>query len=592
MPSHHVVQQSPSVARPGSAVGQTPEQDARPTTSPFATAMELRLHGNCVSGRPGGIMQNGSLGKAVADRYIVPLLIIGSLSLPLACGEPAGPVYATLAITTTCLPNAAPIIAYSTTLVATGGDSSYTWSVTDGSLPPGLSLTASTGVIAGIPVGAGVSSTFTVQVVSGDGQAASQQLTIYVYEVLTVTTTSLPSGATGVAYREALVAAGGDGDYTWSVAIGSLPTGLVLADSTGVISGTPSAETSETFTVQVASSDGQTALQQLAIDVALALRPSERCRDYPDYAIATFEDAALETAIRDALMVGQQEPLTCGVISPLWWLVANNRGITSLAGIQNLTMLMHLGLEINAISDISALSGLTSLQGLYLSANSIRDIGPLGGITSLTELYLGSNSISDISALSGLTRLVHLDLGWNSISDIGALSGLTSLQYLFLRSNSISDISAVSGLTSLNALILSDNSISDISALSGLTSLNDLILSNNSISDIGALSGFTDLTNLHLSFNSIVDISALSGFTSVYALALDNNSISDISALSGMSLKWLMLNNNPNLTDVQALLDNTEIGTGDTVYLESTNVSCTDVAALRAKGVTVYADCT
>jgi len=27
------------------------------------------------------------------------------------------------------------------------------------------------------------------------------------------------------------------------------------------------------------------------------------------------------------------------------------------------------------------------------------------------------------------------------------------------------------------------------------------------------------------------------------------------------------------------------------VFLESTNVSCTDVAALQAKGVTVYSDC-
>jgi hypothetical protein len=39
------------------------------------------------------------------------------------------------------------------------------------------------------------------------------------------------------------------------------------------------------------------------------------------------------------------------------------------------------------------------------------------------------------------------------------------------------------------------------------------------------------------------------------------------------------------------LLDNTGLGAGDTVDLRSTSVSCTDVAALQAKGVTVLSDC-
>ena len=66
-------------------------------------------------------------------------LIIGSLLLALGCGGkdapegndgPMGPSFATLAVTTTSLPNAAPTVAYSQTLMATGGDGSYTWSIT------------------------------------------------------------------------------------------------------------------------------------------------------------------------------------------------------------------------------------------------------------------------------------------------------------------------------------------------------------------------------------------------------------------------------------------------------------------------------
>ena len=70
-------------------------------------------------------------------------LILGSLLLHVGCGgndDSTGPAYATLLVTTTSLPNADRRVAYSRELVASGGDSSYTWSVTDGSLPT-LALT-------------------------------------------------------------------------------------------------------------------------------------------------------------------------------------------------------------------------------------------------------------------------------------------------------------------------------------------------------------------------------------------------------------------------------------------------------------------
>jgi internalin A len=141
-------------------------------------------------------------------------------------------------------------------------------------------------------------------------------------------------------------------------------------------------------------------------------------------------------------------------------------------------------------------------------------------------------------------------------------------------------------------LLINGNSISDISPLSGLTSLTRLGLSGNSISDISVLSGLTSLTVLGLQSNSITDISVLSGLTSLIFLNVGFNSISDISALTGLtSLMTLYLYGNAALSNIQPLLDNTGLGAGDIVFLTSTNVSCTDVAALRAKGVTVVSPC-
>lgn len=56
-----------------------------------------------------------------------------------------------VSITTTSIPNAIKSTAYTTTLAATGGTPAYTWAIITGSLPAGITLTGSTGVIAGTP---------------------------------------------------------------------------------------------------------------------------------------------------------------------------------------------------------------------------------------------------------------------------------------------------------------------------------------------------------------------------------------------------------------------------------------------------------
>jgi hypothetical protein len=86
-----------------------------------------------------------------------------------------------LAITTTSLPNARRNRNYSQTLQATGGVAPYTWSVVSGSLPPGLSLDAATGTIAGRATQTGTWS-FTVQARDVQSPAATdtQPLTLRV----------------------------------------------------------------------------------------------------------------------------------------------------------------------------------------------------------------------------------------------------------------------------------------------------------------------------------------------------------------------------------------------------------------------------
>ena len=171
-----------------------------------------------------------------------------------------------LSVTTTTLANANEGHSYLTTLGATGGTTPYSWSLTSGSLPAGLSLDASTGVISGTPSSAGTS-TFTVTVTDANAITASASLSLVVVAPLCVTTTKVANVAVGQSYLTTLGATGGTTPYSWSLTSGSLPAGLSLDASTGVISGTPSSAGTSTFTVTVTDANAITASASLDIVV-------------------------------------------------------------------------------------------------------------------------------------------------------------------------------------------------------------------------------------------------------------------------------------------------------------------------------------
>ncbi len=91
-----------------------------------------------------------------------------------------------------------------------------------------------------------------------------------VAQTLTITTATLPGGITGQPYQSQLAASGGEPPYTWAVISGSLPSGLVL-NPNGSITGTPTAQGTFPFTVQVTDHLSNTANKNLAITVSSGL---------------------------------------------------------------------------------------------------------------------------------------------------------------------------------------------------------------------------------------------------------------------------------------------------------------------------------
>jgi hypothetical protein len=176
----------------------------------------------------------------------------------------------TLVIGTSSLPDGVVGVDYNATLNAYGGTALYNWSFESGELPPGLSLSGG-GLISGTPTTAGTYH-FIVRVDDSSGQFDTQQYSIIINptsspQPLQITTISLPNGVQGYWYGATLEATGGVYPRTWSLASGSLPPGLGL-DSGGVISGTPTATDTFSFTVRVTDKNGTTATQLLSITIA------------------------------------------------------------------------------------------------------------------------------------------------------------------------------------------------------------------------------------------------------------------------------------------------------------------------------------
>ena len=296
------------------------------------------------------------------------------------------------------------------------------------------------------------------------------------------------------------------------------------------------------------------------------LTHEEDDEDDPDPRL--IPDPNLRAAIAERLGKAPTDSITDTDLARLTELVADERGIRDLRGLEHAVRLERIELRRNSISNLSPLAGLVRLNNIKLRGNKITDVSPLGNLINVDWLGLEENAITDVSPLAGLVKLNGIGLEGNPISDVSPLAGCISLEGINARRTAISDfsslaklarfrwlemdrsnISNLSGLaelTQLTRLQLNDNSIKDITPLAKLTRLESLELVNNTILDVSPLAGLTNLEHLHLRNNIISDVSPLAGLTNLKQLSLNNNAIADFSPLKGLAEKiYIHASNNP-----------------------------------------------
>ena len=182
---------------------------------------------------------------------------------------------------------------YSAMLTASGGEAPYTWQVTSGALPAGLTLT-SDGVLQGTPMHAG-NHQFDVRVTDDGGSSTTRRFTVSITAVeppdpptdppapaeprkptplsptaptagitpLRITTTRLPRATQGKRYRQRLAALGA-GPLSWRARV--VPRGMALR-ANGTLRGAPSRPGRYRLKVTVTDATGTIARATLRLRV-------------------------------------------------------------------------------------------------------------------------------------------------------------------------------------------------------------------------------------------------------------------------------------------------------------------------------------
>lgn len=175
------------------------------------------------------------------------------------------------------LPVALINVPYTGNIIAVDGTPPYVYTIASGFLPPGMTM-SNLGVITGTAVDVGAS-TFTVRAQDVNTNFGTRQYTLQIQNVaISIGPTNLITAKINALYSVTVSAINGTAPYVFSLAVGSLPTGLTIDSQTGIISGRPTQIGTFVFGVKVTDFNFNFAIKDFELSVeniSMIILPSE-----------------------------------------------------------------------------------------------------------------------------------------------------------------------------------------------------------------------------------------------------------------------------------------------------------------------------
>lgn len=336
----------------------------------------------------------------------------------------------TITLSPTTLTNGSPGVPYSATIRASGGSAPHTFTLLSGALPPGLTL-SSGGSLSGTPTETGTFS-FRIRARDANGCLGSRTYTVTIgCTSVTLSPATLSAAAAGTAYSQALTASGGQGPYTFTVTAGVPPAGISLLPN-GVLSGTPTATGSFSFTVRASDPTGCTGTRDYTLQVCPVLTVTP----------ATLPSATVGTSYSQALALGGASPpstfaVTAGALPPGIALSGSGvlSGTPSSAGSFSFTV---------TATDAGGCTGVRSYSltvcPVVTVTPALLPSGAVGSAYSQTLLAVGGTGPYAFTASGSLPPGVALSAG-------GALSGTPTQSGAFAFTVTATDVNGCAGRT-------------------------------------------------------------------------------------------------------------------------------------------------